>query len=64
MTDIERRQLETFGCLVTSVPFIKLAFVGDWGAKVFPRKPPGHVLKQVGISYLTFQEQVSQVWTG
>lgn len=64
MTDTERRQLETFGRLVTSVPFIKLAFVSDWGAKVFPRTPLGHVLKQVGISYLTFREQVSQVWAG
>lgn len=64
MTDSERRQLETFGCLVTSVPFIKLALVRDWGAKVFPRKPLGHVLKEVGIFYFTFREQVSQVWAG
>lgn len=64
MTDSEGRQLETCGCLVTSVLFIKLAFVRDWGATVFPRKPLGHVLKEVGIFYLTFQEQVSQVWAG
>lgn len=64
MTDSEARQLETCGCLVTSVPLIKLAFVRDWGAKVSPRKPLGHVLKEVGIFYLTFQEQVSQVWAG
>lgn len=64
MTESERRQLETFGCLVTGVPFIRLAFVRDWGAKVLLRKPLGHVLKQVGIFYLTFQEQVSQVWAG